>query len=92
MFRPSRSCRPPHLNIDLLRDELFRSGCVPDGDLAAWLMTQNDALGARDDKWWASSSVRCRAASKSARANALAKARDAGFYLGLTWDWLAAAE
>ena len=92
MFRPSRSCRPPHLNIDLLRDELFRSGCVPDGDLAAWLLAQNDALGARDDKWWASSSVRCRAASKSARANALAKARDAGFYLGLTWDWLAAAE
>ena len=92
MFRPSRSCRPPHLNIDLLRDELFRSGCVPDGDLAAWLLAQNDALGARDDQWWASSSVRCRAASKSARANALAKARDAGFYLGLTWDWLAAAE
>ena len=32
-----------------MRDELFRIGCVPDGDLAAWLLAQNDALGARDD-------------------------------------------
>ena len=29
---------------------MFRSGCVPDGDLAAWLLAQNDALGARDDE------------------------------------------
>jgi hypothetical protein len=89
MFRASRSCRPPHLNIDLLRDELFRSG-APDGDLTEWLLARNTALGARDDAWWLSNSVRSRAASRAARANALAKARAAGFYLGLTWDWLSA--
>ena len=89
MFRASRNCRPPHLNIDLLRDELFRSG-APDGDLTEWLLARNTRLGAYDDAWWLSNSVRSRAASRAARANALAKARAAGFYLGLTWDWLSA--
>ena len=42
MFRPSRSCRPPHLNI-ACAGRALPERCVPDGDLAAWLLAQNDA-------------------------------------------------
>ena len=44
----------------------WRRGCSP-----------NNALGARDDKWWASKAVRCRASSKSGNLFPLdGKARD----------------
>ena len=89
MFKPSRSCRAPHLNVDALRDELFQArvlDAVAPGDLLPWLLARNDALAERDDAAWAAS--RCLAVSAAARAKALAKAREKGLFLGLTWDWL----
>ena len=28
MFKPSSKCRPPHINIDNFREEIFQSGLV----------------------------------------------------------------
>lgn len=28
MFKPSTSCRPPHLNVDVLRNEMHKAGLV----------------------------------------------------------------
>ena len=91
MFKPSRNCRAPHLNVDALRDELFQARVVDGvgGDkLLDWLLERNDALAARGDAAWLDPKTPSRAAGKAARRRALEKAREKGLYLGLTWDWL----
>ena len=91
MFKPSKNCRAPHLNVDALRDELFQAGvldAVPHADLADWLLDRNAALANLDDATWLDPAFRCRANTPAARANALDKARAHDFFLGMTWDWL----
>ena len=28
MFKPSTNCRPPHLNVDILRNEIHKAGLI----------------------------------------------------------------
>ena len=50
MFKPSQSCRPPHLNIDNLRDALFAANVIKKYNfksskaLLEWIHAQNNAL------------------------------------------------
>lgn len=50
MFSPSMNCRPPHVNVDNLRDGIFASEILQTFSLKSpkalyeWLETQNDAL------------------------------------------------
>ncbi|KOO30123.1 hypothetical protein Ctob_012497 [Chrysochromulina tobinii] len=92
MFKPSHGCRPPHLNVDVLRAELHRAEVLSRHKLASaaelldWVDKANRDLGARSDEQWASTGARAK--SETALGNALSKARQNAFYLGMGWDWL----
>eukprot|EP00802_Teleaulax_amphioxeia_P016506 Tamp_16627.p1 GENE.Tamp_16627~~Tamp_16627.p1 ORF type:complete len:382 (+),score=103.03 Tamp_16627:1-1146(+) len=88
MFKESHNCRVPHMNIDRLRDELHKAGVVeklsmkqPE-ELYEWLEKQNDALTKCDNSRFIDQN------SSAAKAKALEKAREHGFYLGMDWKWL----
>lgn len=94
MFKPSRACRPPHVNVDVLRDEIHKSGILrhleqQKQSLDDWIEMRNRDLAALPyRKWHDDPSLRCRAFTKAAIDNALAKATKFNFFLGLTWAWL----
>ena len=85
MFKPSQRCRPPHLNIDNLRDALFASNVLTRHEIKSgtalekWMLQQNDTLGER----FSDPTER-----KNVSKQALAKAEKFGFFLGLTSDWM----
>lgn len=87
MFRPSQQCRPPHLNVDVLRDEIWQSDLldkVPVDNLSQYLLDANHAMHERTDAQWR------KALSGKSRAfkKALTKARDNACYLALDKSWL----
>ena len=118
MFKPSVNCKPPHVNMDALRDKLHQldvmaaHGLGGGAELLEWLLERNAALGALSDAAWA----KRRPARKTAAADAtfakvrhkvggmdaasllsltrvcgtqaLAKAREHRFFLGMDWRWL----
>ena len=99
MFKPTKACRAPHLNVDLLRQELYDAnvlvrhcdiealgkGDEQAGDaLLRWLLAANDTLASRSDDEWRESHK----GSKAAFTKALQKARENGLYLGLEKSWL----
>jgi hypothetical protein len=99
MFKPTKACRAPHLNVDLLRQELYDAnvlvrhcdiealgkGDKQAGDaLLRWLLAANDTLASRSDDEWRESHK----GSKAAFTKALQKARENGLYLGLEKSWL----
>jgi len=90
MFKPSSSCRTPHMNIDNLRDELFQSGIASKkgfttaDELLDWMLAKNEALCKLSDADW---KPRRRTRAKMLP-KALEKAKQQQFYLGLEWDWL----
>uniref|UniRef100_A0A7S2J097 Uncharacterized protein n=1 Tax=Haptolina brevifila TaxID=156173 RepID=A0A7S2J097_9EUKA len=92
MFKPSHSCRSPHVNVDVLRAELHRVGILSrhqlttSEQLVQWLETTNAELGAQPDAAWARTGGRSK--SDAAQTKALGKARDHNFFLGLSWEWL----
>lgn len=92
MFKPSHGCRPPHVNVDVMREEMHRAELLSReklttaDQLVSWLEERNAELAARDDGQWNKESANVK--SNAALAKALAKARTEGFYLGLTWDWV----
>ncbi|KAJ8598802.1 hypothetical protein CTAYLR_008660 [Chrysophaeum taylorii] len=92
MFKPSRQCRAPHLNLDVLRDEIHKAGVLArlpqNTTLGDWLAKRNRALAAVPRHRWFDSAMRCRATNKAAISTALEKAAKYDFYLGLTWEWL----
>lgn len=91
MFKPSRSCRPPHVNVDVLRAEIHKSGVLAklQEPLATWIAQRNrDLANVSHDRWRRDKDLRCLGASKDAIDKALSKAVKHDFYLGLTWEWL----
>ena len=92
MFKPSHNCRPPHLNLDLLREQVHRAELISrleirsSEQLLEWFETANRELGARSDYEWSLSGGRSK--SGSALSKALSKARENGLFLGMEWDWL----
>jgi hypothetical protein len=85
MFRPTQRCRPPHLNIDNLRDALFASNVIERHTLKTpkaleeWMMGQNEILATK---------FQSEEAKKHVSESALKKAIKFGFYLGLDSSWL----
>lgn len=84
MFKPSQRCRPPHLNVDNLRDAIFAAGIINKHNLknhkalVSWILTQNEELGKKYQEECPS----------SISVAALKKAKQYGFYLGLDSAWL----
>jgi hypothetical protein len=84
MFKPSQRCRPPHLNVDNLRDAIFAAGVLNRHSfkshkaLVDWMMKQNKIM--RDK-------IRD-APPPNVSPTAMNKAKQYDFYLGLDLSWL----
>lgn len=85
MFKASPNCRPPHVNVDTLRDELHRgravqrTGAKSADELLQWLLRENERLrGRAEGGGWAGKGER-----------ALAKAVEHRFFLGMESTWIA---
>lgn len=96
MFKPSSRCKPPHLNADVLRDDLFQSEFLSRHDvrsaedLRRLLDSVNQALGQQHEQAAQQKQKQQDGAagfSKSAAA-ASKKAAENGFYLGLDKAWM----
>ena len=91
MFKPSRGCRAPHLNVDALRDEIHKVGLASRFEthelLSEWLQRRDRELSKLPREVWHSRISRSRATSKAQLDKALDKAKANEFYLGLTWEW-----
>lgn len=85
MFKASQQCRSPHLNIDNLRDALFRAEILKRQNLSSpkqlfqWLLEQNNRAAEKFEKEDEMAKV---------GAKALEKAKANNFYLGLDSSWL----
>jgi hypothetical protein len=85
MFSESQRCRPPHLNIDNLRDALFASNVIQRHSLKTpkaleqWMLGQNEMLASK---------FRSEENRKLLSETALKKAEKYDFYLGLDSSWL----
>lgn len=85
MFSSSQKCRPPHLNLDNLRDALFAANVIArhsiktSRQLEEWMIQQNEALA---EKY-----AHNRQAQSMVATTALAKATKYHFYLGLESSW-----
>lgn len=98
MFSPSLNCKPPHLNVDSLRDKLFQTdalntyGIKSDEELVKWLMSHNERLSKRpDEEWLAARPAAARKSGDTQFKKALQKARTNGLFLGMdAWRWLEA--
>ena len=87
MFKPSSRCKPPHLNIDVLRDDLFQSGFVS----RRGLLTAEALLRALDE---VNAALRSKYAADAARTlgkttqTAVRKAVEHDLFLGLDKAWM----
>jgi hypothetical protein len=86
MFSPSQRCRPPNLNVDNLRDNLFAANVMKRHNLTTtkklydWILSQNELLR---KKYEADSEIR-----EALSPKVWEKARGNKFYLGLESSWL----
>ena len=100
MFKPSQRCRPPHLNLDVFRDDLFQSRLIPLlglrslAQLEAYLQRANEQLSQRSEEQWrvVLAGEGGRAGGGKATDQALRKAREHGFFLGMTKAWMVVPE
>lgn len=95
MFSSSSRCRPPHLNVDKLRGDLFLAEIVPNNgmrtqqELVDWISARNKELGARSEGEWKDALVSKKAKELTpATLKALKKASKYGFWLGMDGTWL----
>jgi len=90
MFSPSQKCRAPHLNLDNLRDALFASEVIKrekvgsGGELVKWMAKKNNELR----EVYTSDDGIDGGSGKKVSQNALKKAKNHDFYLGLESTWL----
>lgn len=88
MFKASSRCKPPHLNVDVLRDDLFQSGFLARHDvvsvaqLLALLSRVNASVKAQH------SAASASAPPSKAMQTARKKATEHDFYLGVDKAWL----
>jgi hypothetical protein len=87
MFKPSQRCRPPHLNVDNLRDAIFAADVLDrhtiksQKALVGWLLEQNEKLC----KKYTAKGV---ALPSNVTPKMLEKAIQYNFFLGLESSWL----
>lgn len=85
MFKPSTSCRRPHLNIDNLRNELFlnkiivRHGIKTAKEMEEWILARNQFMA---KKYQTEVEAKAKISDR-----ALEKAQTYHFYLGLDATW-----
>jgi len=87
MFKPSSRCKPPHLNIDVLRDDLFQSDFLQRHSLATIsdLLTKLHEINQKQKI--AITQIKAGDVSKSMQ-SATQKAIEHEFFLGLDKAWI----
>jgi hypothetical protein len=85
MFKPSTSCRRPHLNIDNVRNEIFLNKVIERHEIKTakqmeeWMLERNQVLA---KKYQTEDEAQSKISDR-----ALAKAQTFDFYLGLDTTW-----
>ena len=93
MFKASQRCRPPHVNKDNLRDDLFqnevlqRHGIKNAAGLLKHIEGVNKKISERPRKDWTVLNSRL-SPEKASFEDSLAKATKNGFFLGLDSTWM----
>ena len=91
MFKASTNCRIPHMNIDNLRDELFKSNIVGrenienSEQLVEWIMARNTYLSKKKDAYWKKV---FKGRNFDAINKSLVKARERNFFIGMDRNWI----
>ena len=86
MFKPSQRCRPPHLNVDNLRDAIFTANILKQHSITSssalydWIMQRNEEL--------AKTFVHDYSLNMGVSQSALEKAKEYNFFIGLDMSWL----
>lgn len=92
MFKASHRCRPPHVNKDNLRDEIYQAEFMlrrevkTTAQLLAALAEVNARLAGRKAEEWTEENSRL-SPHKASFPDALKKATEHGFFLGLDAAW-----
>ena len=88
MFKPSKLCKIPHINIDNMREDLYENNVVhkyPNTlELINHIESINSKLAMRSTKEWA---VLLSNYSEKTKSDALQKSRSNMFYLGMDKQW-----
>lgn len=91
MFKASTNCRLPHMNIDNLRDELFKSNIVGrenienSEQLVEWIMARNNFLAKKKDAYW---KKLFKGRNFDTIKKSLMKAKERNFFIGMDRHWI----
>ena len=90
MFKPSSRCKPPHLNIDVMRDDLFQSNFLQRHSIATStdLLLKLSELNQQQKSIITSQSGNIREAASKSMQLAIQKATEYDFFLGLEKTWM----
>lgn len=100
MFKPSQNCRLPHVNADVLRDDIFQSDVIKSrgfknaNELEEYLLNVNNLLSKWTDEEWYKNICGLEGLEKNIPETklkkidvALKKAKEFKFFLGMTKSW-----
>ena len=96
MFKPSLRCKPPHLHESILRDDIFQSeiitrrGIKSSTDLKELIRQANENYFKKADSEWEKTLLETKMFKSSGKAlsDAVKKARQNNFFLGLDNSWM----
>ena len=96
MFKPSLRCKPPHLNVDIFRDEVFQSEVITRNNLKTsaalidFIARTNDKLSKLSDEKWEEILLANGLFKSKGKLmdQAIKKARTHNFFLGLDSTWM----
>ena len=91
MFKASTNCRMPHMNIDNLRDELFKSNIIGrenienSSQLVEWIMARNTFLAKKKEAYWKKV---YKGRNFDTIQKSLTKAKERNFFIGMDRNWI----
>ena len=96
MFKPSLRCKPPHLNVDVFRDDVFQSEIITrkniktSAALIEYIAVINNTLAKRSDDQWEQILITNGLFKSKGKLmdQAIKKARTHNFFLGLDSTWM----
>jgi site-specific recombinase XerD len=96
MFKPTSKCRPPHLHVDTLREQIFDKDVISRHDIKSveqfrkYIAEVNEKLLEISDEEWGKKLgiINSKGVKSTSIEKAIAKARKFKFFLGLDSSWL----
>jgi hypothetical protein len=96
MFKPSLRCKPPHVNVDIFRDDVYQSEIITRKNIQTakglidYIASVNEKLAERSEEDWEQLLILHGSFKTKGKAmeQAIKKAKTNKFYLGLDNSWL----